>query len=132
MLTIRDVLQGDAGIEGGPLIYVVRDGEVVFYVGYTATGARFRIGEHLGLWGRGDSPLGRLVRANEPESDAWQVNIIPGGDEAKMIRELHPCLNAALNLQGADLPDRYRKGPEFERTQEHPCWQAMANELGVS
>jgi len=106
-------------------VYVIRDGETVFYVGRTSQGISYRVGEHLGLWGRtpgAPSEVGRLILENMPESGSWQVDLMTRRDchdeylrdpdastaERAMIRKLRPCLNRQSNPNPSRLPDCYR------------------------
>ena len=62
-------------------LYVVRDGDIVFYIGQTSRHVITRLWEHLGLGFTGGrlwceysmSTLGRLIKINMPESRKWQI-----------------------------------------------------------
>jgi hypothetical protein len=113
-------------------IYVVRDGDTVFYVGKSDSGVLERLGVHLGEPFRGrtsKSDLGLLIEANLPESKRWIVELytadecrwaIPQADtfvfipsgiaESCLIRRLRPCLNVAGNyFRAAPLPAKYKR-----------------------
>ena len=57
-------------------LYLVRDGEVVFYIGQ-ASSIYDRLETHLGIgdWGKQASRLGRLVSGNLPESRDWVIEL---------------------------------------------------------
>jgi len=137
-VTLAELLQDD--FEGLPLavVYVIRDGETVFYVGRTSQGIKARIFGHLGLpgysYGASPSPVGRLIWENAPGCLTWQVEHwtvkdclqdlgqwdprwpdwwerSDGSDvEGNMIRALRPCLNYTHNENGRALPETYRRG----------------------
>ena len=100
-------------------LYVVRDGDTIFYVGQSKS-IESRFLEHLGISARGwpayESQLGRLIRENAPESQHWQVELysikelevddVDFAEEA-LINILRPCLNARYNDDPSVLPDRY-------------------------
>lgn len=113
-------------------IYVVRDAETVFYVGkaerrHILERVREHFGEGTFSWAHGLSPLGALVRANAPSSEAWKVELMTVSDytpsvqkhspwyktpdasiaERAMIQELCPCLNVTHNPNGQRLPEKY-------------------------
>jgi len=114
-------------------IYVVRDGDVVFYVGKSDDDCFARLRSHLGFEFRGHrslSALGGLITRNLPESRMWCVNLYTNEETKKivpkrfyedlvrwptkyaeeaMIQTLEPCLNVMLNCQNQRMvPDRYR------------------------
>lgn len=143
--TVGDVLSGkakSAKVSPHCYIYVVRDGDTVFYVGQTKRGIINRILEHCGGGQIPDfSSLGRLILENAPESHHWQVEMLTLEDcgllgkgdldtmidaaEERTIRQFRPCLNVANNPEPGALP------PDYERIEEHRHWQAMADKLGV-
>lgn len=120
----------------GHHIYVVRDGDVVFYVG-KASNPIIRLLSHLGKgnWGwTGTSVVGNLIRDNLPASENWQVEIFTPSEcgiekgkieetptivyytdsaiseaERQSIIKYKPCLNTIDNPQPTPLPKRYRE-----------------------
>jgi len=138
-VTLREILSDEYDEpDYGSTVYVIRDGETVFYVGRTIDHIANRLWRHLVLpiskgaqvWG--GSRLGRLIHANAPESTSCQVNILPGADEVATIRKLRPCLNVTYNKRPSELPSQYRKSPEFDPTYrtEHPAEDLI--DYGVS
>lgn len=114
-------------------IYVVRDGDEVFYVGKSDDDCFARLRTHLGYEFRGQrsfSTLGNLITRNLPGSRQWAVElytneqtkkIIPKAlydefigwptdyAERAMIQTLKPYLNVSLNSRNRrEMPDRYR------------------------
>lgn len=125
-------------------LYVVRDGDTVFYVGSTGRGVFSRLLWHVGEgeWGRrGLSSLGDLITENAPESDLWQVDCytlieikqtverqFPGRAgygvglaEKALIRELRPCLNATYNENPSPLPQHYKGTKQIFTEGQAPC-----------
>jgi hypothetical protein len=109
-------------------IYVIRDGDVIFYIGKSID-IPARLGEHLGIYGRRGASypdrIGYLILDNMPESKRWQVDLMtvaavaekldPAGRwrwdvdfaERDMIKALRPCVNVMHNSNGSALPERY-------------------------
>lgn len=133
MKTIRvgEVIAGEEEDLDG-CIYVVRDGETVFYVGKTRDTIGNRVRRHMDGLGR----LGTLIIENLPGSGRWQIECMTledcepfvrqqfpvlkswGADyaEVAVIRALNPCLNVAYNEDPSGLPARYdRRGEEVKR-----------------
>lgn len=74
------------------VVYIVRDGEAVRYVGSTRYDARTRMKSHQ----KAHSPLGKALRAN-PDTRNWSVEMIPHADyreaaarEKELINQLNP------------------------------------------
>lgn len=143
--TVDDLLDGtldEMGMESlGHNIYIVRDGDTVFYVGQSGDPID-RLLTHLGRgtrsWCAGPSSLGQLIVSNLPESGGWQIELMILGDcepyintvwpwmkrfsirgddweglaEKAMIRTLHPCLNTTHNENPIPLPKHYNPGGE--------------------
>jgi hypothetical protein len=90
--TIGNLLDGQLdGHEDtlGCVIYVVRDGDLVLYVG-KAAGVIGRLWSHLGesTWGwTGISRLGRLIQANLPAARYWQIELMTGEDCLLALKE---------------------------------------------
>ena len=129
--TMQQVLESDLDIPHEYSLYVVRDGDVVFYVGMSTDPLDCRVYNHVyGGYGSGPSHLGRVVRMNMPESLEWQVQffdpreVVEGNPLAKelymskeskaregeiaLISRLKPCLNVTYNRHGRELPKRYK------------------------
>lgn len=118
-------------------VYVIRDGDIIFYVGQTHYFVVERLYEHMG---RGDryqpspSLIGQYIRMNSPSSDDWQIEIytfeecehivfdfdnnyknwIEHADrnevlEAALIARLHPYINKQDNRYERPLPDKYKR-----------------------
>jgi hypothetical protein len=133
-VTVGDILD-DKGPEWqdamGHRLYMVRDGEVVFYIGQSGNPLE-RILTHIGQgpwnWSQGPSPLGDLIMANLPASRGWQVDLMTPDEckplvedwlgfkitcsdiayaEKALIRQHRPCLNVVCNEYPAPLPERY-------------------------
>ncbi len=129
--SIREVLDGSspvADMKGS--VYVVREGDTVLYVGKADRMClRDRLHWHLGEGLAGISSLGDLIKANEPDSYQWQVQVLSveecnellhaHGDphtrrkvntaETYMIKLLRPCLNRTSNVDPMPLPMQYRR-----------------------
>lgn len=135
-LTIGELLDGfELGMEGlGHHVYIVRDGDVVFYVGRSGDPLdrlRTHMGKGAWSWCTGASQLGQFIVANWPESRDWQVELLTVADCATWIRALcpgyilercesdvaeqaaivalHPCLNTIYNEQPSAIPKRYKR-----------------------
>jgi len=113
-------------------IYVVRDGNDIFYVGKSDDCCFTRLRAHLGYEFRGHrnlSTLGELIQRNLPHSRQWSVELYTNEDtkrvipkrmykgfvhwptgfaETAMIQTLKPYLNVKLNTGNRRyLPERY-------------------------
>lgn len=114
-------------------VYVVRDGDEVFYVGKSDDDCFTRLRTHLGHDFRGQrsvSNLGEFIMRNLPESRHWIVELYTNEDtkrvipkrmyegffqwptdyaEMAMIQTLKPCLNVKLNTRNRrEIPARYK------------------------
>ena len=111
-------------------LYIVRDAEIVFYVGKS----RDVIGRLLGhcgrgTWGRGQvkSQLGCFIERNLPESRDWTIKLLTEKDahgvvqflsagvwydveaaERALIGHYGPCLNVTYNEEPEAIPDKYK------------------------
>lgn len=125
-VTLKDALAGTYSEPPPYSLYVVRDGETVFYVGQTTDAIETRLQRHA------LSSLGQFITANAPESDGWQVELVDHRDcapavraglwptlpdgarldpdiaEIALIRVLRPCLNSTYNTNPRPLPERYQ------------------------
>lgn len=78
-------------------VYIVRDKDKKpLYVGMTAYQAHYRIVNHIQI----QSPLGKAIREQSPESYEWEVEIIKTANrkhgqqrEKQLIEELRPLYN---------------------------------------
>lgn len=119
----------DDGTDDQWEIYVVRDDEVVLYVGRSAH-PPLRMQQHLGMdsWGKSPDLLGRLLLSNVPgvkdvriefytcdecrsfqpewstNNRTWRAGIA----EQAAISALRPCLNVSCNVEPTPLPERFR------------------------
>lgn len=113
----------------GYRLYVIRDGETVFYVGQSKE-VLVRLLDHLGQRDQEQvtSTLNRFVNNNLPEAGAWQVELMTVADcgplvkdhfpaykrwgvdlaEIALMREFHPCFNTLHNPRSSQIPDKYR------------------------
>ena len=117
--TIKDTLSQGGGIqEADYRLYLIRDGETVFYVGQSRN-PHNRFLSHLGMDGRSSpSEIGRFIRKNAPTSDAWlfeQYTLEEVGDhssvttaERALIARYRPCFNTTANPDRLPLPAQYK------------------------
>lgn len=73
----------------GPQIYVVRDSDVIFYVGRSVDPFS-RIYQHMGYERKLPTNLGRLILDNQPESDEWTFECYSLKDCGSIIRQSLP------------------------------------------
>jgi hypothetical protein len=76
-ITVSDILEYTCPNLSGHNVYVIRDGEFVFYVGATWN-PNTRLMQHFGQSNEfGYAPLYELgfFQANEPESHGWQIDL---------------------------------------------------------
>lgn len=133
--TLSEFFEG-LEMAGSHIVYLVRDGDLVIYVGKTTTGAGNRLLSHCGRgpwgWSSGPDNLGRLITQNSPESDPWQVDIYRVEDclselktaypyfvhfdldilERYLIKKYSPCLNGTYNPNPTRLPPKYYRQDE--------------------
>lgn len=113
-------------------LYVVRDGDVVFYVGQSQNVIN-RLWDHLGegCWARvqGKSNLGRLIKFNLPASRVWQIELLTVEDcqdygetygdvsraEQLLIDYHSPYLNVKGNRASSGLLPECYKTPWVRR-----------------
>ena len=147
-LTIQTILDKKSDTSLGHLIYVVRDGALVFYAGQSKRDVVARFFEHL----QKPSRLGEMISLNKPDSLNWQVDFYTMADcrpfvsqkslfamqawehfdmdmaEQALIRELRPVLNRDFNPQPTPLPSTYQGQHLAARPQtdihspEHRVW----------
>jgi hypothetical protein len=100
-------------------LYLLRDQEVVFYVGQSQL-AFARVWEHLLGGFKGHSMVGRFVWCNWPKSMSFTIELLSsqseqfrevGNDlnaaERLLIERWSPCFNIALNSQPTPVPNSY-------------------------
>jgi hypothetical protein len=87
--TIQEVINYE-GFQPKANIYIVRDGETVFYVGMSMRGCVSRIIEHLGMGREGMTSLGYFIKANIPASYSWQVELLEVEDYEPILRKIYP------------------------------------------
>lgn len=100
-------------------LYLIRDHEVVFYVGQSYV-AFDRVWRHILDGFKGRSVVGRFILCNWPASSKFTVELLVSESERfatvghdldaaeRLLIELHaPCFNAALNSYPTPLPARY-------------------------
>jgi hypothetical protein len=100
-------------------LYLLREGEVVFYVGRSQT-AFTRVWTHLYDGFKGRSLVGRFVLLNWPRSLQFTVELMNSQDipfaalnhsveaaEAALIERYSPCFNDMLNRTPTPLPAGY-------------------------
>lgn len=138
---IKDEYDVERVYKEGHRIYVVREGDIVFYVGQSKNIPQ-RLLQHLGIshLPTGVSELGRLVLRNGPVSRNWQIDLMTLADcvpsverfggytdngscdpetaEAAMILAYKPCMNRALNPDPTPLPDQYCEDPDGQGAME--------------
>ena len=129
-ITVGDLLDDKTDELENYCIYVVRDGETVFYVGESARGVVNRLLDHLGLGLMAVLPsvLGETVFCNLPQARAWRIDLYTLEDctpfvneqfpaykrwgikeaEQALIAKLRPCLNTAHNPTPSALPECYK------------------------
>lgn len=126
--TIADILNQKIDSTLGHLIYLIRDGQLVFYIGQSKRDVITRFQEHM----QKPSRLGKLIEINKPLSLAWSVDFYTLADcrpfiqqktlfpmqnwehfdmdiaESAMIRMLKPIVNRDFNPNPTPLPSKYR------------------------
>jgi hypothetical protein len=129
--SVGEILQGWDGDPADTRIYLVRDDQVVFYVGVLVRSILDHMLEHGGLLdnGRPADQLGRLILDNAPSSNGWVVDLLNLEDCEPIVREVtplyrrldatravfcltnyyRPCLGEKGNPETVELPERYKK-----------------------
>jgi hypothetical protein len=129
-LFLGEVLNGWNGNPGDSRIYMVRDGNLEFYLGKLERSIVDLILEHCGLEDSSRAPdrLGQLILDNEPLSNGWLVDLLDLNDCEPIIKEVTPmykwldsaqalfclityygpCLNEKDNPNPIPLPERYK------------------------
>jgi hypothetical protein len=138
-------------------LYVIRDAEVVFYVGQSDL-AFERVWRHLRDGYKGRSTVGRFILCNWRTSMNFAVELLSslslaftalGNDrdaaERYLIEQYAPCFNTSLNRQPTPLPEQYaapnaarpysrslrkliREADLFLRAEKRKAWLAQASD----
>jgi hypothetical protein len=101
-------------------LYLVRDGEIIFYVGQSYR-AFDRVWEHIRNGYKARSDVGRFLLVNWPKSLKFEIELLssrsvefeevgrdPAAAEELLIRRYRPCFNDSLNEDPTALPAAYR------------------------
>lgn len=127
---IFEILEEDFDELEGGMVYAIRDGKTVFYVGMSNRCVAQRIVSHFGVYPSmvGNSLARWVYEDNAPDSSNWEVDFYFFDDckplvkkhfpmfrnwdnataEIAIIHELRPCLNRHHNPNGRRLPEKYR------------------------
>ena len=91
-LFLGEVLNGWNGNSGDSRIYMVRDDNLVFYVGKLEHSIVDHILEHCGLADSGATPdrLGQLILDNAPSSNGWLVDLLNPEECEPIVSEVTP------------------------------------------
>ncbi len=124
---VQDILERKVDHVLGHLMYVVRDEDVVFYIGQSKRDVVVRFWEHINK----PSRLGQLITLNRPQSMHWLVDFYTLADcrpyvkqqslfsmqewqhfdmdmaEQGMIAQMRPVLNKDFNPNPKPLPAQY-------------------------
>ncbi len=127
-VTIADILNQKVDSTLGHVIYLIRDNQLVFYIGQSKRDVVTRFQEHM----QKPSKLGRIVILNQPSSLNWSVDFYTLADcrpfvrqktllpmqawehfdmdmaESAMIQTLKPVVNHDFNPNPTPLPTNYR------------------------
>ncbi len=100
-------------------LYLVRDGDLVFYVGQSEAVLE-RLWKHILDGYKGRSAIGRFILCNWRASLDFTIELLSSQSsrfagldgsldaaEHALIEEYAPCFNRALNHQPTPLPERY-------------------------
>lgn len=100
-------------------LYLLRDDDVVFYVGQSYL-AFARVWEHLLSGFKGHSIVGRFVWCNWPKSMSFTIELLSSqseqfgavghdlsASERLLIQRWSPCFNISQNSQRTPVPDCY-------------------------
>ena len=130
-VSVGEILQGWEEDPAGARIYMVRDGDLVFYVGVLERSILDHLLENFGVvvGGPPADRLGRLMLDNAPSSNGWVVDLLSLADCEPIVREVQPmarrvdaaralfclvnyyrpCLVEKDNPEPVELPERYKK-----------------------
>jgi hypothetical protein len=125
--TVTEIVNASIDNTLGHMIYLVRDGDLIFYIGQSKRNIIIRFQEHL----QKPSRLGQLIQVNQPASDKWVVEFYTLADcrpfiqqkslfpmqawehfdmdiaEKGMIQALRPVVNKDFNHHPTPLPLAY-------------------------
>ncbi len=134
-IVVADILDKQFDTEVGHVIYVVRNGRLLFYIGQSKRDLVVRFREHV----QKPSRLGRLINENKPASLSWSLDFYTLADcrpfvaqktlfpmqewehfdmdmaEEGMIRQLRPVLNLDFNPNPNPLPAHYQGHDIFDK-----------------
>ena len=124
-------------------LYLVRDDQIVFYVGQSYN-AFERVWEHLRGSFKGQSAVGRFILNNWPRALNLTIELLSsrsarfsavgndlGAAERFLIARYAPCFNEALNADSTPLPEGYSapnasvRRPRSLRRMIHDAEQAL-------
>jgi hypothetical protein len=74
-------------------VYLVRNGEHVFYVGRSQADVIDHLRRHIGAgtWSWSDpGPLAKFIRDNMPAADAWQIELLTLEECAPLVHQYFP------------------------------------------
>lgn len=126
--TIAAILNQEVDSTLGHVTYLIRDDQLVFYIGQSKRDVITRFQEHM----QKPSKLGRIVTLNQPSSLNWSVDFYTMADcrpfvqqksllpmqawehfdmdmaESAMINRFNPIVNHDFNVNPTPLPANYR------------------------
>ena len=126
-VTVQKLLHNQIDNTLGHLIYVVRDHDLIFYIGQSKRDITARFSEHV----QKPTRLGQLIALNRPDSFTWSVDFYTLADcrpfvaqkslfamqawehfdmdmaEQGLIQSLQPVLNRDFNAHPTPLPAIY-------------------------
>jgi len=130
-ISVGEILQGWDDNTFDDRIYLVRDANLVFYVGVLESSILDHLLDHCGLVDNGPPAgrLGKLILDNASSSNGWVVDLLSLEDCELIIREVTPmtkrvdaaqalfclatyygpCLVEKDNPNPVPLPERYKK-----------------------
>lgn len=130
-LTVKDVTSGAMyemeGAQDPHCIYVVREGDVILYVGRSTDPFR-RLEEHFGVALRSSGgSIGPIYKQFKSEAVHWTIDLYTleecketsagrcadvADAERDMIRHFSPCLNERNNPNPSQMPEKYTRMPQ--------------------
>lgn len=128
-ITIKDVFDGTYAAEDLPeeayRIYVVREGEIVFYIGQSSDVPN-RLLEHFAHIGRGSSSaLGGFYDEHKEKSSSWEIDLYTVTDCAPLVREALGMTEEAYYRHNPRLVSKIEKAMMKRFS---PCLNSMGNE----
>jgi hypothetical protein len=131
-ISIGVILQGWDNDPFDARIYLIRDDDLVFFVGVLEGAILKHLLRHCGLVDNGlpSDRVGRLILDNAPNSNGWVVDLLSLEDCEPIVREVmplvkrvdagrasfclvtyyRPCLVEKDNPEPVLLPERYKRG----------------------